>query len=199
MKGQLSLATRQGTCASCSRTFWTPAMGRPRKWCDGCESGNVKPIFLRYLLTSDGEVYSKVDVPGKIKAGDRIAERLNDEGYRKVKLTLPSGKRKDYFVHRLVALFFLPKPRPGQDQVLHKNPHGDRTDCRAEMLSWGTQADNTEDKRKAGTLVQGKRWSVPDDVVRAIRQSKLGAGPLAKKYGLSVSYVRELRNGRKRA
>lgn len=189
MKGQLSLATRQGACAACSRVFWTPAVGRPRKWCPGCEEGHVKPIFMRYLLTSDGDVVDKA-------TGLKLADRLNERGYRKIKLTMPSGKRRDFFVHRLVALFFLPKPLPGQDQVLHKNQHGDRADCRAEMLAWGTHAENVEDKRKAGTLKQGKRWSIDEKVIRAIRRSKRGSGYLAKKYGVSETHVRELRNGR---
>jgi hypothetical protein len=144
---------------------------------------------MAYLLTSDGDVIDRA-------TGAKLADRLNERGYRKIKLTMPSGKRRDFFVHRLVALFFLPKPLPGQDQVLHKNPHGDRADCRASMLAWGTHADNAEDKRKAGTLKQGKRWSIDEKVKTSIRRSKMGSGRLAKKYGVSESYVRELRNGR---
>jgi hypothetical protein len=147
---------------------------------------------MAYLLTSDGDVIDRA-------TGAKLADRLNERGYRKIKLTMPSGKRRDFFVHRLVALFFLPKPLPGQDQVLHKNPIGDRTDCRVEMLAWGTHADNVEDKRRAGTLKQGKRWSIDEKVIATIRRSKMGSGRLAKKYGISESYVRELRNGRKRA
>lgn len=187
----MSLATRLIKCASCQAEFWTPAVGRPRKWCDRCEKNQVKPIYLQYLLTSDGDVINR-------ETGLKLADRLNERGYRKIKLMMPSGRRRDFFVHRLVALFFLPKPLPEQDQVLHKNPTGDRTDCRAEMLAWGTHADNAEDKRKAGTLKQGKRWSIDEDTIARIKRSKMGSGRLAKKYGVSESYVRDLRNGRKR-
>ncbi len=155
----------------------------------------------RYLVRADGAVIRdsaarRVAFNLLTSQIGRMAERLNDEGYRKVKLTDDDGRRREYFVHRLVALAFLPEPLPGQRYVLH-GPDHTRTNCRWDNLRWGTHAANHEDKLERGTASSGgQRKLLPRDV-RRIRESTLGAAKLAKKMGLSVSHVREVRNGRR--
>jgi hypothetical protein len=142
----------------------------------------------RYVVRCDGVIYR--DVPGR----QPMATRINDEGYPKLKLVCDDGKRREFFVHILVAKAFLPPPKPGQRYVLHGN--GGRTDCHYSNLRWGTHHDNHDDKKIHGTVPKVTRKLLPKDV-RKIRESKLGAAKLAKRMGLSISHVREVRNGRR--
>jgi hypothetical protein len=151
----------------------------------------VPPVWLtvpgahRYAVSDTGLVRNNRGL---------MACRLNDEGYRKIKLVGDDGCRREHFVHVLVARAFLPPPAPGQRYVLHGNR--DRTDCRATNLRWGTHADNHEDKRRHGTIRPVVRKLTKLDVKR-IRASKLAVVDLARLYRLSNSHVREIRNRRK--
>ncbi len=122
--------------------------------------------------------------------------RINDEGYPKIKLVGDNGRRHEYFVHVLVARAFLPAALPGQRYVLHRDDV--RTHCCAANLRWGTHADNHADKVAAGTASAGaraRRLTMRD--IRAIKQFRGGAARAARRFGISNSYAREIRNGRK--
>lgn len=60
-------------------------------------------------------------------------------GYPVVKLTKPKGNCGSQYIHRLVALTFIPKPAH-KNFVNHKN--GNKMDCRLENLEWVTSAEN---------------------------------------------------------
>lgn len=144
------------------------------------------PGLSRYVVTDDGRVL-------QVYSGREMRTHLNDEGYPRVQLVNDDGEPRNWLVHRLVALAFLPAPRPGQ-MVLHGNDC--RTDCTAENLRWGTHHDNHDDKRRRGRLVPPVR-KLTRAQVREIRASKLSAPRLAKRYRISISHAREVKNGRK--
>lgn len=143
------------------------------------------PAARRYAVSDRGEVRSSTQL---------LRPHLNDEGYPRLQLTLDNGKRRQFLVHVLVALVHLPPPKPGQRYVLHDDR--DRANPSASNLRWGTHQDNHEDKRRHGTLRATTRKLTPAQV-RSIRRSQLGTPRLAAKLGLSISHVREIRNGRK--
>lgn len=153
-------------------------MWRPPVWL-------TVPGACRYAISDNGLVRNHRGL---------MTLRLNDEGYPKIKLVGNDGCRREHFVHVLVARAFLPPPAPGQRYVLHGNR--DRTDCRATNLRWGTHADNHEDKRRHGTIRPVVRKLTKRNVA-AIRASKKNIKVIAARYGLSISHVREIRNGRK--
>lgn len=143
------------------------------------------PWARRYAVSDAGQVRN---------GAGPLAVRLNDEGYPKVKLVCDDGRRRDFFVHVLVARLHLPPPRWDQRYVLHR--HGMRTDCRAANLRWGTHAENHQDKLDHGSVRPVVR-KLTARQVRAIRASSLGAAPIARRFGLSIVHVRDIRNGRR--
>jgi len=63
---------------------------------------------------------------------------LNHHGYYKVQIDIGEGK-KDYFVHRLIAMVFLTKIE-GKDYINHINSN--KLDNRVENLEWCTVQEN---------------------------------------------------------
>jgi hypothetical protein len=118
---------------------------------------------------------------------------------------LSSGKGTDYpsvnlFVdgqvthrrtHVLVAAAFL-GPRPHGQEVCHKN--GDKQDCRAVNLRYGTPVSNTADKYEHGTHLQGEDcpWAkLAEGDVREIRRlrGQHTRDDLGLMFGISGSLV----------
>ena len=61
-------------------------------------------------------------------------------GYRSVKLTFENSKQQRFYVHRLVALHFIPNNDKNKIFVNHKN--GNKLDNRAENLEWVSPREN---------------------------------------------------------
>lgn len=89
------------------------------------------PDYLGYLIYEDGKIWSKKR---------KIYLKANQDGYNQVNL---NGKR--YFVHRLVALAYVPNMY-NKSQVHHKN--GITNDNRAENLLWVSMQENNHSIRK---------------------------------------------------
>ena len=105
-----------------------------------------------YEVRADGTVWSQRNWRGY---GPRqIVPTRGPNGYPKVRLSLPDGRRINRAVHRLVALAFL-GPRPEGAQIRHLN--GDRTDARASNLAWGSAQQNAADRDRHGTTARGCR------------------------------------------
>lgn len=98
-----------------------------------------------YLINELGKIYNK-------KTNKELTGCIKKNGYKSVKLTI-EGKKKDFLVHRLVALTFLPNPS-NLPQVNHK----DRNKINNEVsnLEWinvsnnvkHSYLDNTRKKRQ---------------------------------------------------
>lgn len=103
--------------------------------------------FKGYFISDEGKVFCNLG-KGNRRKTDRtvpmyeVKGRPTKNGYLRVYMRSQStGKRVDRYIHRLVALHFLPNP----DQkpcVNHKNC--DRTDNRLCNLEWASYKENTD-------------------------------------------------------
>lgn len=104
------------------------------EYADDKRTGNLLefvpiPNHEEYLINKKGDIYS-------LKTKRVLRENFNN-GYKIVAL----GKQTCYFVHRLVAITFIPNPN-NFPVVNHKNAI--KTDNRVENLEWCTQKFNAE-------------------------------------------------------
>lgn len=87
----------------------------------------------KYYISTNGEIYS---IPAK-----RILKTcISNTGYELVCLRSPNGKRKQYTVHRLVALTFLPNPE-NLPIINHKDEN--KLNNKVENLEWCTYSYNS--------------------------------------------------------
>lgn len=87
----------------------------------------------------DGSVWIHRGSRNKRRFGD-----TSDKGYKRV-LIRDNGRMRTVFVHRLVALAFVPNP-DNKPQVNHKD--GNKTNNRPENLEWVTLAENMGHRSK---------------------------------------------------
>lgn len=101
----------------------------------------------RYQVSSLGRIrstdYDRVDKNGKVykRKGRFLKPQKHSGGYQCVSL----GAGNQFFVHRLVALSFLPNQK---ETVNHKNSN--RSDNRLENLEWASQKENNIHARAHG-------------------------------------------------
>lgn len=86
-------------------------------------------LFENYTVTTDGRVIND-------KTGYELQGELNNAGYRRVAIA-----KKRYFVHRLVAMTYIPNPH-GKEQVNHKD--GCKINNDVSNLEWNTPSENQQ-------------------------------------------------------
>lgn len=98
--------------------------------------------FSRYRVSSEGKVYA-------VHLNRYLTNNNNGTGYIQVKVRDDSGNRKNFYVHRLVALFFVPNDK-GLDEVNHID--SDRANNCSDNLEWTTRSANMIHARDNGRL-----------------------------------------------
>jgi len=132
------------------------------------------------------EGYYQVSNYGKVKSLDRICwngkvnfirnskiikDFINKKGYHTVSLN--KGKSpKSYYVHRLVAIAFIPNPE-NKLQVNHKD--GNKSDNRSWKIEWSTSSENNQHSYNVGLKKKPKgilslRAKFTESQVLAIRR-----------------------------
>jgi hypothetical protein len=120
-------------------------------------------------------------------------------GYHSVSLCDGKGKRCSGYVHRMVLEAFVGTCPDGME-ARHLN--GDPSDNRVENLCWGTKQEQTDDKRRHGTVVFGelvKSSKLTTDDVRAVHghvRDGMKKRDVAKAMGVSPSVITDISNGK---
>lgn len=133
---------------------------------------------------------------GPVYAPHRLDQNFTGAGYLSVTLT----RRRQHFsvsVHRIICRVFNgPAPRRRRE-IRHKD--GDPTNNQAANVAWCSRRENCADREAHGTERRGEqspRCKITEANVRMIRTSNKTATVIARRLGLSVSHVCNIRNGR---
>ena len=156
--------------------------------------GNVRSLD-RIQHRSNGQVDCDFRIKGRVLKPYLTGK---DDGYYTISL-----KRKNVKVHRIVAESFL-QPIEGKNEVNHIN--GNKHDNRASNLEWITSGENgyhalLTGLKRTGADVPNAKLTASD--VFQIRRtyikgdSKFGAKPLSREYGVSDTTVRRIVSNKK--
>lgn len=107
------------------------------------------------------------------------------------------NKRELRYIHRLVAIAFIPNPE-NKPEVNHK--FGIKTDNRVSQLEWATRPENIQHGFKMGLIpiLKGEECHnciLTNEQVLYIFSSPIGPRALARKLNLSYSTVNGIKNG----
>ena len=148
-----------------------------------------------YMVSDHGRVMS---APRTAHYGQVLALNKSRSGYAHVCLSI-DGKKRDFAVHRLVAIAFLDNPK-GKREVNHIN--GDRADNRVENLEWATRSENERHAfrclgKKPNAPWRGKprkcaRRFTPEQI-RLIRSDTRSNSEIAAEHGVSKTAIRDIK------
>ena len=88
----------------------------------------------KYAITEDGQVWSH--------SHNKFLVQNIDKGYYKVVFTI-NNKSKNFLVHRLVALTYIPNP---DNKLTVDHINRNRLDNRVENLRWATKEEQEKNK-----------------------------------------------------
>lgn len=147
-----------------------------------------------YEVSSIGRIRS---ISKKGSKGGILASRVEDNGYVKVCL-YREGRRKSFWVHRLVLEAFV-GPCPEGQEGCHGD--GNRSHNSLENLRWDTKPANYQDTVKHGTAATGERNGSSklraSDIPKIIEMRKCGSlqREIAASFNLSQQQVSTILSG----
>ena len=111
---------------------------------------------MGYFISDLGNVYCNLGKGNRNKNKTiplyKINPRITHNGYLRIYARQNStGKRKDLYIHRLVAKYFIPNPN-NKKYVNHKNCI--RSDNRVGNLEWVTAKENTDYTLKVNHIIR---------------------------------------------
>jgi hypothetical protein len=125
-------------------------------------------------------------------------------GYLQLNVKLQGEHRANYYVHKLVAQYFVAKGGRGNTLVIHKN--GDKKDNGFKNLKWVDKAGLSAHHKKLGTYQyeRGTR-ALPSHVVmteakvkqlkRALKAGKQTRTKLSEKFKITMTQIKRIERG----
>lgn len=142
-----------------------------------------------YFVSNDGNV-ARAYCNGKCKL---VAQAIN-RGYKRVCLS-KNNVRRNFAVHRLVALAFI--PNPSQKRTVN-HLDGDKFHNSFTNLEWATTSENNRHAFRNGLRSARGECNGQAKLTRAavmrIRRSALPHRVIAIRFGISRNYVGRIRN-----
>lgn len=143
-----------------------------------------------------------VDDSGNVTRNGRKLKWRNYKGYPFVRLWNGGGVSKDFAVHRLVAILYVPNP-DNLPVVNHKN--GDKWDPRKENVEWCTYSYNSQHsydelEREACKGTENGNSKLLEGDVREIRKLLEVGGlkhqHIAEMFGVTKTTVSKIKSGK---
>jgi hypothetical protein len=146
------------------------------------------PNYTGYEASSFGRVRSFKHKSSK------ILSQSNLSGYKRVVLS-ENGLARDWLVHRLVALAFLPNPE-NKPEVNHID--GDKTNNRLENLEWNTTSENQKHSQSVLKNRNGRSKLTPEQITLAKEKvaSGISRAEVGRELGVGKSCISRLILGR---
>lgn len=162
------------------------------------ENGTLVPIdgFDGYLVSSDGSVYGCKTNKGFRSVYRKLRPSTDAKGYLGLTLCGNGGKRRKVRIHRLIAEVFIPNPK-SLPCVRHLD--GSRTNNSVCNLSWGSYADNEQDKKQHGTweLRRNGKLSISHrEDIFFLKNKGYKNSEIARLYNVSRPTISRLINGK---
>lgn len=162
--------------------------------CEMLEISSKGRVRLRFA-TRNGRY---PDAEGKFKAG-YILKTVIKHGYHVIRVTI-DGKRKHFFVHRLVCQAFHGNPPSRSYMAAHKN--GDQKNNNSSNLYWATHNQNMADRERHQKTMRGDSHyarkltdkDIPKIRARLLRGEK--QTDIAKDYGVSNYAIHDIKRGK---
>lgn len=144
---------------------------------------NWTPItdFESYEISISGAVRSHY----KRSAGKLIAPRIGRDGYLTIRLS-KNGKCHTKYLHRLIALAFIPNPH-NKRFVNHIN--GDKLDNSIENLEWVTHSENIKHAYRTNLITPNARPLIDMCTGMVFSNSKIAAAYFGINYNTLRNYL----------
>lgn len=157
---------------------------------------NIAGIPKTYFVSDLGRIKSMLRYKAGIK--ERILKRYLKNGYPAVSITIVSCFPFSFYVHRLMAIAFIPNPE-NKPEVNHIN--GIKADCRICNLEWVTHKENFKHAVAIGLIKSGgdnKNSKLNNSEINYIKRmkGKRTNTDLSIEFGVSRTTISEIFWGR---
>ncbi len=151
--------------------------------------------FHHYLIDRSGAIWATRKFSGRLERY-RLKGCIDCDGYTRHGLSNENGVRKNFFVHRLLAITFISPPPFAKAQVRHAD--GNPQNNALENLSWGTSAQNAQDKVRHGRSTYGEKNCKAKLTAADVRNIRIALANgvvrrrIVEQYGISREHVRAI-------
>jgi hypothetical protein len=123
----------------------------------------------KVVIEKFGVSITECGIVTNLTTGNILKATPDKHGYPRVTLKLPSGKRTGAFIHRLIAMAFIPNPH-GKRWVNHKD--GNKGNFSIDNLEWSSPGENMQHAWDTGLKKKGKqiRLDLRDKAIKDLVQ-----------------------------